>query len=87
MAGILKSLREPLSPTAHVSIASVLAAKSDLLSIQRTNTGRERAATKCDVNKVLIGKVSSGRCVTLARLVGKAPRQMIQLHLEHTHQQ
>ena len=57
MADILKSLREPLKPTAHVSVARVLAAKSDLLSVQRTNTGRERAVAKCDINKVLIGKV------------------------------
>ncbi|CAI8028392.1 Protein FAM98A [Geodia barretti] len=57
MTGILKSLREPLSPTAYVSIARVLAAKSDLLSVRRTNTGRERAVAKCDINKVLIGKV------------------------------
>ena len=59
MEGILESLRQPLSSTAHVSIARVLAAKSDLLSVERTSAGRERAATKCTVNKVLIGKVIS----------------------------
>lgn len=58
ISAIIKRMREPLKPTTHVSIARVLAAKSDLLTVERTNTGSERAAAQCDINKVLIGKVS-----------------------------
>ena len=49
---------ELLRPSAHVSIARVLAAKSDLLGVQRTSSGRERAAVQCQINKVLIGRVN-----------------------------
>ena len=57
MMAALQSTRQLLSPLAHVSVARVLAAKSDLLSVQRTSSGRERAAAQCQINKVLIGKV------------------------------
>ena len=53
-----QSVRQSLSPSAHVSIARVLAAKSDLLSVHKTSSGRERAAAQCQINKILIGKVS-----------------------------
>ena len=54
-----QAARQQLTPSAHVSIARVLAAKSDLLTVQKTSSGRDRASTQCDVNKVLIGKVST----------------------------
>lgn len=59
LIGASQSLRQRLSPSAHVSIARVLATKSDLLNVKKTSSGRERAAAQCEVNKVLIGKVDN----------------------------
>ena len=50
--------RQRLIPVVHVSIARVLAAKGDLLNVEKTSSARERVSTQCDINKVLIGKVS-----------------------------
>ncbi len=52
------SMRAKLQPSAPVSIASVLAATKELLTVQRTSSGEARMATQCAINKVLIGKVS-----------------------------
>lgn len=42
---------------APVSIARVLAAKDDLLLVEKTNSESVRLHTQSSVNKVLIGKV------------------------------
>lgn len=47
-----------LTSSAPVSIARVLAARQDLLSIDKTNSAAVRKGTQCAVNKVVIGKVS-----------------------------
>lgn len=42
---------------APISIARVLAAKEELLSIKKTNDQSVRGHTQCSINKVLIGRV------------------------------
>lgn len=49
--------REALSREAPVSIARVLAAKDDLLLVEKTNSESVRLHTQSSINKVLIGKV------------------------------
>ena len=56
---VYQSLRGKLSSTAHVSVARVLAARQDLLSIEKTSSGATRMAAECAINKVVIGKASS----------------------------
>ena len=46
-----------MSKEAPVSIARVLAAKEDLLLVEKTNSERVRRHTQSSVNKVVIGKV------------------------------
>ena len=46
--------REGLNVCAPVSMARVLAAKDDLLSIRKTNDPSVRSHTQCSINKVLI---------------------------------
>ena len=53
-----QSRREQLQPTAPVSVARVLAAGGELLSVQKTSSGVTREASQCAINKVLIGKVN-----------------------------
>lgn len=54
-----QSHRSKLTPMATVSVARVLAAKKDLLTVHRTSSGEAREATQCAINKVMIGKVST----------------------------
>ena len=49
--------REALSKEAPVSIARVLAAKDDLLLVEKTNSESVRQHTQSSINRVLIGKV------------------------------
>lgn len=49
--------RQELSSTAPVSVARVLAAKDELLTIKKTNDQSVRGHTQCSINKVLIGRV------------------------------
>ena len=46
-----------MSKEAPISIARVLAAKDDLLVVEKTNSERVRKQTQSSVNTVLIGKV------------------------------
>ena len=46
-----------MSKEAPVSIARVLAAKEDLLLVEKTNSERVRRHTQSSVNKIVIGKV------------------------------
>lgn len=58
VAQVYQERRQDLSVTAPVSIARVLAAKGDLLTIRKTNDPSVRGHTQCSINKLLIGKVS-----------------------------
>ena len=57
MAKVYQERRQELSNVAPVSIARVLAAKEELLSIKKTNDQSVRGHTQCSINKVLIGRV------------------------------
>ncbi|XP_019855044.1 PREDICTED: protein FAM98A-like [Amphimedon queenslandica] len=54
---VYQSKWTPLKEKAPIPIARVLAAKNDLLSIERTSSGSVRQNTVSDINKVLIGSV------------------------------
>ncbi|XP_064387131.1 protein FAM98A-like [Halichondria panicea] len=54
---VYQSHRQQLSGSAPVSLSRVLAAKPDLLTVEKTNSAAVRENTQCSVNKVLIGKV------------------------------
>lgn len=52
-----------LSVTAPISMARVLAAEGDLLTIRKTDDASVRSHTQCSINKILIGKVRvCGQC-------------------------
>lgn len=52
-----QSRREAMSKEAPVNMARVLAAKDDLLVVEKTNSDSVRRQTQSVVNKVLVGKV------------------------------
>ncbi len=54
---VYQSRRLLLQSSVPVGMARVLAAKTDLLTVERTNNDSVRANTQCSVNKVLIGMV------------------------------
>ena len=56
-----QSHRQQLSGSAPVALSRVLAAKPDLLTVEKTNSAAVRENTQCSVNKVLIGKVRMER--------------------------
>uniref|UniRef100_A0A1X7UK10 RING-type domain-containing protein n=1 Tax=Amphimedon queenslandica TaxID=400682 RepID=A0A1X7UK10_AMPQE len=54
---VCQSKWTPLKEKAPIIIARVLAAKNELLSIEKTSSGSVRQNTASDINKVLIGSV------------------------------
>ncbi|CAB3980219.1 FAM98A [Paramuricea clavata] len=50
-------IRTSLEVQAPVSIADVLAARTDLTKVTKTSSGALREKTKCAINRILIGKV------------------------------
>ena len=54
---VYQERREVLNVAAPIGMASVLAAREDLLTIRKTNDPSVRSHTQCFVNKVLIGRV------------------------------
>ncbi len=56
-----QSHRQLLNGSAPVAISRVLAAKPDLLTVEKTNSAAVRENTQCSVNKILIGKVRAKR--------------------------
>ena len=57
VTNVYQEKRDGLSASSPVSLARVLAAKGDLLSITKTNDPSVRSHTQCSINKILIGKV------------------------------
>lgn len=55
---VYQERRQELNDLALVSMARVLAAREDILSIRKTNDQSVRGHTQCSINKVLIGRVS-----------------------------
>lgn len=51
------SIRSALQPHSLTSIADVLAARTDLCTIERTSSGKTRDSLKCAINKHMIGAV------------------------------
>ncbi|XP_012554799.1 protein FAM98A isoform X1 [Hydra vulgaris] len=51
------SIRSALQPHSLTSIADVLAARTDLCTIERTSSGKARDSLKCAINKHMIGAV------------------------------
>lgn len=58
MTKVYQGSRDTLCERAPVSMARVLAAKGDLLTIRKTDDASVRSKTQCTINKILIGKVS-----------------------------
>lgn len=50
-------IRRQATAWSRISIADVLAAKQDLCRFIKTSAGEAREVAKCDINKVVIGKV------------------------------
>ncbi|XP_028409716.1 protein FAM98A-like [Dendronephthya gigantea] len=57
ISGDFQPIRRSLEEQAPVSIADILAARTDLTKVTKTSSGDLRKKTKCAINRVLIGKV------------------------------
>ncbi|XP_020909413.1 protein FAM98B [Exaiptasia diaphana] len=57
MTTVFQPLRRAMSSSASVTVADVIASRTDLLRQPRTSSGAEREKTKCAINRVLMGKV------------------------------
>jgi len=56
-AEVFQPIRSTLHADSTTSIVDILAARKDVCSVEKTSSGEARDATKCDINKVLIGRV------------------------------
>lgn len=54
---VYRSVRSRMAPAADLDVAHLLAARDDLLQIEKTSGGSARERTKCGINRILIGKV------------------------------
>ena len=57
MTAVYQPIRRQLSLAPMTDLAHLLAARQDLLNVEKTSSGAARERSKCDINKVLIGKV------------------------------
>ena len=58
---VFQERRDGLTAVSPVSLARLLAAKDNLLSVTKTNDISVRGGTQCAINRVLIGKVMLDR--------------------------
>jgi len=71
---IYQPLRQSLKARAGVELAEVLAARNDLLVIEKTNVDRRRTATH--INKIIMGEVGllSLSLITVAMSAVRQPK-------------
>ena len=83
--------REAMSVEAPVGVARVLAAKDDLLVVEKTSGEKVRKQTQSELNKVIIGKASDV-IVKITRLLYSSNlliryRIVVDVHKRHAHLQ
>ena len=57
VSAVYQPIRRQLSMAPKTDVAHLLAARQDLLNVEKTSSGAARERSKCDINRVLIGKV------------------------------
>eukprot|EP00112_Aurelia_sp_Birch-Aquarium-sp1_P010161 Seg2184.1 transcript_id=Seg2184.1/GoldUCD/mRNA.D3Y31 product="Protein FAM98A" protein_id=Seg2184.1/GoldUCD/D3Y31 len=57
IAASFQPIRKQIASTSGISTADVLSARKDLCKLEKTSSGVAREVTKCDINKILIGRV------------------------------
>jgi hypothetical protein len=57
MAAVYHPIRQRMTVSVQTGMAQLLAARDDLLGIERTSSGMQRQRTVCDVNRIIIGSV------------------------------
>jgi hypothetical protein len=59
IAALFLARRKTMSPTPDVHLSDLLAAREDLAIIEKTSSASVRKNTQSDINRVIIGRVSS----------------------------